>query len=153
LRLRCSCLSILAIFASCALACGGGGGREVRERGERVTRGYEPFALNAPPDTRPCWGGEVKSPSTGGLARLPAYTLPRQNFGGGQFIQKRGYPRSLLLKTTALKGKLTFGDPFLDSGAVTPNVALLLLVHPRNLRLVRLSLSTPNGQIAPKNIW
>ena len=44
--------------------------------------------------------------------------LPRQSVGGGKFIQKCGYPCSPLLKTTASKGKLTFGDPFLDSGAV-----------------------------------
>ena len=35
---------------------------------------------------------------------------------GGRFIQKRGYPRSPFFKATTLKGKLTFGDPFLDSG-------------------------------------
>jgi hypothetical protein len=45
---------------------------------------------------------------------------PRQSVGGGKFIQKRRYPRSPLLKTTALKGKLTFGDPFLDSGVAVP---------------------------------
>ena len=48
--------------------------------------------------------------------------LARQSVGGGKFIQKRGYPRSPLLKTTALKGKLTFGNPFLDSGVVSLQV-------------------------------
>ena len=41
---------------------------------------------------------------------------PRQSVGGGKFIQKRVRTRFPLLKTTALRGKLTFGDPFEDSG-------------------------------------
>ena len=40
--------------------------------------------------------------------------------GGGIFFQKRVRTQYLLLKTTALRERLTFGDPFLDSGAVRP---------------------------------
>ena len=36
---------------------------------------------------------------------------------GGKFIQKRPRRRSQLLKITGLMGRLTFGDPLLDSGA------------------------------------
>ena len=46
---------------------------------------------------------------------------PRHSAERNKFIQRRGYPRSPLLKTTALKGKLTFGDPFLDSGVASPS--------------------------------
>ena len=38
---------------------------------------------------------------------------PRQSVKGGKSIQKRVLTRSPLLKTPALRGKLTFGDPFL----------------------------------------
>ena len=41
---------------------------------------------------------------------------PRQSVGGGKSIQKRVRKRFSLLETTALRGKLTFGDPFEDSG-------------------------------------
>ena len=41
---------------------------------------------------------------------------PRQSVGGGKSIQKRVRTRSPLLKTTAVRKKLTFGDPFEDSG-------------------------------------
>ena len=44
---------------------------------------------------------------------------------GGEFI--RGYPRSPLLKTTHLKGELTFDDSFLDSGVVRFSPAALSL--------------------------
>ena len=44
--------------------------------------------------------------------------LPRQSVEGGKSIQKRVRTRFPLLKTTALRGKLTFGDPFEDSGVV-----------------------------------
>ena len=50
--------------------------------------------------------------------RQQLFFFPRQSVGGGKFIQKRQYLRSPLLKTTALEGKLTFGDIFLDSGVV-----------------------------------
>ena len=46
--------------------------------------------------------------------------LPRQSVGGGTFLQKRAYARSPLLKAITLEGGLTFGDPFQDSGVVTP---------------------------------
>jgi len=46
--------------------------------------------------------------------------LPSQSVWGGKFIQKRVRTRFPLLKTTALKGKSTFGDPFEDSGVVPP---------------------------------
>ena len=41
---------------------------------------------------------------------------PRQSGGGGKTLQNRAYARSPLLKITALRGKLTFGDLFSDSG-------------------------------------
>ena len=41
---------------------------------------------------------------------------PRQSVGGGKSIQKRVGTRFLLLKTAALRGKLTSGDPFEDTG-------------------------------------
>ena len=44
--------------------------------------------------------------------------LPRQSVGGGKFIQNRNGLRFSPLKTTAFEEKLTFGDPFLDSGVV-----------------------------------
>ena len=44
--------------------------------------------------------------------------LLRQSARGVKFIQKRGYPRSPLLKTAAFVGELTFGDQFQDSGVV-----------------------------------
>jgi len=47
---------------------------------------------------------------------------PRQSVGGGKIIQKRQYWRSPLLKTTALEGKLTFGNPFLDSSVAPTGV-------------------------------
>jgi hypothetical protein len=49
---------------------------------------------------------------------LSLLLLPRQSVGGGKSIQKRVLTRSPLVKTTALRGKLTFGDPFEDSGVV-----------------------------------
>ena len=42
--------------------------------------------------------------------------LPRQSVEGGKSIQKRVRTRFPLLKTTALRGKFTFGDPFKNSG-------------------------------------
>jgi hypothetical protein len=46
---------------------------------------------------------------------------PRQSVGRGKSIQKRVRTRFSLLKITALRGKLTFGDLFEDSGvASTP---------------------------------
>ena len=56
----------------------------------RVSNGdLQEFAVAATPE---CWRGSIQS--------------------------KRGYSRSPPLKTTALKGELTRGDPFLDSGVV-----------------------------------
>ena len=40
----------------------------------------------------------------------------------GKFLQKHAYARSPLLKTTALKGKSTFGEPSLDSGVEAHNL-------------------------------
>ena len=40
----------------------------------------------------------------------------RRRVGGGKFIQNRLRSRFSLLKTTALRGKLTLGDPLLNSG-------------------------------------
>ena len=53
-------------------------------------------------------------------ARRARPRQPRQSVGGGKFIQKRVWTRFPLLKTTTLSGKLTFGDPFEDSGVVGP---------------------------------
>jgi len=36
------------------------------ERGERETRGYEPFALHAPPDSKPCCRQNLWAPGLGG---------------------------------------------------------------------------------------
>ena len=44
--------------------------------------------------------------------------VPRQSVGGGKFLQERAYTRSPLLKIIALKGELTFGDLFQESGLV-----------------------------------
>jgi hypothetical protein len=41
---------------------------------------------------------------------------PRQSVGGGKLFQNRLRSRFLFLKITVLRGKLTFGDPLLDSG-------------------------------------
>ena len=48
--------------------------------------------------------------------------VPRQSVGAGKFIQNRLRRRSPLFKTTALRQKLTFGGPFLDSGVVGERV-------------------------------
>ena len=45
-------------------------------------------------------------------SKHPYDCIPRQSVGGGQSIQKCARKHSPLLKTTALRGKLTFGDPF-----------------------------------------
>ena len=45
---------------------------------------------------------------------------PRQIVAGGKFVQNQLRSRLPLLQTTALAGKLTFGDPFLDSGVAAP---------------------------------
>ena len=37
--------------------------------------------------------------------------VPRQSVGGGKFFQSQPRSRFALLKTTALRGILTFGDP------------------------------------------
>ena len=47
---------------------------------------------------------------------LRGQVRPRQSVRGGEFIQERNGLRFPLLKTTAFGGKLTFGEPFLDSG-------------------------------------
>ena len=51
-------------------------------------------------------------------APLRVGSYPRQRVEEGKFLQKRAYARSPLLKTIALKGELSFGDPLLDSGVV-----------------------------------
>ena len=62
------------------------------------------------------------SPCVSGVGyRFPHPAVPRHSVGGGKFIHKRGYPRFRLLKTTALGRRLTFGDPFGDSGVITNN--------------------------------
>ena len=53
----------------------------------------------------------------GGLAPCEAGLPPRQSVGGGIFFQNRNGMRFPFLKTAAFEGKLTFGDPYLDSGA------------------------------------
>jgi hypothetical protein len=49
-------------------------------------------------------------------ARCPACPLPRQSVGESKFIQNRLRSRFPLLKISALRGKLTSGEPLLDSG-------------------------------------
>ena len=44
------------------------------------------------------------------------FCKPRQSVEGGKFIQNRHLSLIPLLKITALRGHLTFGDPLLDSG-------------------------------------
>ena len=44
--------------------------------------------------------------------------VPRQSVGGCKFIQDRNGLQFPLLEITAFQGKLTFGDPFLDSSVV-----------------------------------
>ena len=61
---------------------------------------------------------ETRSAVQGERLAAELKVLPRQSVERGTFIQKRQYRRSPLLKTTALEGKLTFDDPFLDSGVV-----------------------------------
>ena len=63
-------------------------------------------------------GGPIQDPV------LTTSPLPRQSVGGGKSIQNRNGLRFPLLKTTASEGKLTFGDPFLDSGVVRAQTCL-----------------------------
>ena len=56
------------------------------------------------------------TPESGFERSVPA--LPRQRAERGGSFLKRLFERDRLLKTTAVHGKLTFGNPFKDAGVV-----------------------------------
>ena len=71
--------------------------------------------------------------------------LPRQSVGGSESIRTRVRTRSPLLKTTALRGELTLGGPFEDSGVVRLSLdevwgGRLRVLYPRSRRHVCVSL-------------
>jgi hypothetical protein len=52
------------------------------------------------------------------------WATPTPEWWRGKTLQNLTYVRFWLLETTALEGKLTFGDPLLDSGVVSPRDGL-----------------------------
>ena len=95
-------------------SCGAQGGRRERLLATQRRSSHHEGALAQ--ETMP---GRVARSRLAERREFPrARVLPRQYVGGGKFHQSCAYARSPLLKITALNGKLSFGDRFLDSGVV-----------------------------------
>jgi hypothetical protein len=77
---------------------------------------------------------EAPSPSDPPATILFGQVLPRQSVGGVKLIQKCVRTRYPLLSTTVLREKLTFGDPFLNTGVVARESVILLLNDQRQIR-------------------
>jgi len=91
----------------------GGGGTMSRAMTETTSLGMESWYLMA------------IGAFTGAITTLPAQ--PRKSVWGGEFIQNRLGRQFCLFENDCLEGKLTPGDPFLDSGVEVEKLDYVLV--------------------------